>query len=84
MSSKVGQEPCLKRLSKLIELAMLHVSKFAAYFEGLLELQGLDLRLNRGLDQLSSLKRLRELDVADTIQHVGQRTLLGCVGTGDG
>lgn len=71
MSSKLGQEPCLKRLSKLTELAVLHVSKFAAYFEGLIELQGLSPRLNRGLGQLSSLKGLRELDVTDTIQHVG-------------
>ncbi|KAG0038333.1 hypothetical protein BGZ82_000478 [Podila clonocystis] len=56
------------RISRLVHLTDLHIR--APITEDPLTFQGLDLRLESGLSQLSTLQHLQELDFGGTIQHM--------------
>lgn len=68
-----------RELAPLTGLEKLVIGKWrlaTEYYQNPAEEQGLDLRLNSGLDTLVGLTRLRELDFRNTPQNLGERDVV--------
>ncbi|KAF9278941.1 hypothetical protein BGZ88_000271 [Linnemannia elongata] len=68
-----------RELSQLTELEKLVIGKWqlaTEYYQNPAEEQGLDLRLNSGLDTLAGLTRLRELDFRNTPQNLDEQDVV--------
>jgi len=68
-----------RELAQLTGLEKLVIGKWrlaTEYYQNPAEEQGLDLRLNSGLDTLVGLTRLQELDFRNTPQSLGERDVV--------
>ncbi|KAF9341848.1 hypothetical protein BGZ91_000886 [Linnemannia elongata] len=68
-----------RELAQLTELEKLVIGKWqlaTEYYQNPAEEQGLDLRLNFGLDTLAGLTRLRELDFRNTPQNLDEQDVV--------